>query len=300
MPEPVKPPEVGLHEQAAARAKKIEEVMGGLATMENPSDIAAVLHEHIPTDRLSPRQRQVRQALASELGGSEGLASLRGEIQNLVAAGKRPPGPLAELLPEFHPYRVGGALAGGAAAGALTGIPLAMRALYLKRSGGEAAARARAAMRQAMSQAEAESGKREQLLGTLPKSAALDISVQNPTKFYSLVQRLARNPNWKPPVITPSKPPVSGVTAGSQPAQTKVADALNCAMTAMKMKPGLAGKFGRPKAGGRTKKAESLAPMGKSPGILGTAIEQEQRKNESPHLKRMRLLQGMLEPRVLS
>ena len=285
---------------APAAQERLSKAIEGLSLLENPSDIASVLHETPEVIGLTPRQKAVRDELRSALGGEEGMSFLRGHVQNLVSKGKRPPGPLAELVPEFHPYRVGGALAGGAAAGALTGIPLAMRALYLKRSGGEAAARARSAMSRAMAEAEAESGKRERLLGALPKAAALSINVKNPSKFYSLVQKLHRNPNWKPPVITSSKPPVSGVTAGSRPAQTKVADALNCAMTAMKMKPGLAGKLGRPKAGGQAKKAESLAPMGKSPGILGAAIEQEQQRNESPQLKRMRLLQRMLEPRVLS
>lgn len=69
-------------------------------------------------------------------------------------------------------YRGGGALAGLAAGSAITGIPLAVRALLQKRQGGEAAVRARGRMNDANQQADAKANAREDILSQINSSKA--------------------------------------------------------------------------------------------------------------------------------
>jgi len=75
------------------------------------------------------------------------------------------------LTSRFRPYRWGGALAGMGAASALTGIPLAIRALLQKSKGGESAVRARAEAERLIDEAKGMRGLRAKLLASLPQEA---------------------------------------------------------------------------------------------------------------------------------
>jgi hypothetical protein len=130
---------------------------------EAPTDVAAILQEHSALP-LNGKQKSLKELLSATLGGEQHIPMMRSQIMNQIGKGEKSPGPLAELMPEFKPYRVGGALTGLAMGSAMTGIPLALRALWQKHQGGEAAVRARNKMRTAIEQAEAEQKSREGLL----------------------------------------------------------------------------------------------------------------------------------------
>jgi hypothetical protein len=72
--------------------------------------------------------------------------------------------------------RWGGAVGGGLAAGALTGLPLAIRGAALRRTGGEMAHSARNRMRKAIEQAELEQFKRENVLRSIKGETPLPMS----------------------------------------------------------------------------------------------------------------------------
>jgi hypothetical protein len=113
------------------------------------------------------RKAEIRNLINKELG-PEGVAIFRREAENIIRqSGKG--GVLPSIMEGLKPYRLGG-IAGGLAAGSvLTGLPLALRAMYLKQYGGEAANRARSSMEEALARAEVESSKREELLSQLPQ-----------------------------------------------------------------------------------------------------------------------------------
>jgi hypothetical protein len=93
--------------------------------------------------------------------GEGGLPFLRREIGLL---GEPEVKTLSQRLGRL---RWGGALAGALGAGALAGIPFAARALYQKRQGGEAAARARSDAQAALEDAAQEAVRREAILKEL-------------------------------------------------------------------------------------------------------------------------------------
>lgn len=107
----------------------------------------------------SPKSKilKVRKSLGKDLD------VVRREIKNVIAQT-----PEESLMPMFKPYRWGGALAGLAGASALTGLPLAIRALLRKREGGEAAVRAKDEAEALAGKAEQMQALRERLLKRLP------------------------------------------------------------------------------------------------------------------------------------
>jgi len=106
------------------------------------------------------KSKALRQEITGALG-EKGLPFLRREI-GLIGEPE-----VKTLAQRLGRLRWGGALAGGLAAGALTGIPYMARALYQKRQGGEAAVRARAEAQQALEAAGQEGSKREEILKQL-------------------------------------------------------------------------------------------------------------------------------------
>lgn len=84
-----------------------------------------------------------------------------------------------------HIYRGGGAIAGLAAGSALTGLPLAIRALLQKRQGGEAAVRARGRQNEASQQADEKANAREDILAQIGSSKTANYS----EKLERLLQR---------------------------------------------------------------------------------------------------------------
>lgn len=103
------------------------------------------------------KSKALRQEIARSLG-EKGLPFLRREISLL---GEPEVKTLSQRLGRL---RWGGAMAGGLAAGALTGLPYVARALYQKRRGGEAAARAYADAQAAVEAANREWAAREEIL----------------------------------------------------------------------------------------------------------------------------------------
>lgn len=156
------PFERNVHEVLKARGKRV-----------NMEDLIRTLRKHTPEEVSSALRmkvipfrtqtaHQLRKSLLDKLG-PEGVSLLRRELRS-VAKDTASKDLLATMTQGLRPHRLGGALVGAAAGGALTGIPFALRALYLKRTGGEAAARARAEMESTLQQAEQTAGKREELL----------------------------------------------------------------------------------------------------------------------------------------
>jgi hypothetical protein len=163
--EPTKPTDPVAARQGLATAQRVRSDLSGALRelgVTTPEEMAAIMAEK--PSGLSPEQQAVRSRVESVLG-PDAVPFLRSEIQTQIAKGKPPPGPLAELLPELKPYRVGGAVIGSLLGGALSGLPLGLRAVALKGRGGEAAARARAQMHKAIQEAEDEAAKRSRLLG---------------------------------------------------------------------------------------------------------------------------------------
>ena len=166
VPSPLQePPEIAAHRTATARSAKLEKLIRDLGGHSN-KDIASILSSH--EIGASPESINFRKALTQELG-AEGIPHLRSRVENIIREGKNP-GLIASLL-KIRPYRALGTAAGAAGASALTGLPLALNALRLRGSGGEAANRARKEMQQAIREAKGESARREGLLGQLPKTA---------------------------------------------------------------------------------------------------------------------------------
>jgi hypothetical protein len=134
-----------------------------------PEELSSALRKRdVPFIAPSDRIKNIRNLINSELG-PEGVSIFRREAENIIrqSAGKGTVVPT--IMENLRPYRLGG-IAGGLAAGSvLTGLPLALRAMYLKQYGGEAANRARGSMDEALGQANSESAKREELLSQLPQ-----------------------------------------------------------------------------------------------------------------------------------
>ena len=143
------------------RAKNLAQSLG----VADPKDLSRAL-QTIDITKPSPAAAGLRSDITEGLGGrKDAIPALRREVQNLV----RQTGDKT-ILPKFKPWRVGGGLGGLALGSALTGIPLALRALYLKGQGGEAAARARARAEAAIGRAEETSGAREDILQPLEQA----------------------------------------------------------------------------------------------------------------------------------
>lgn len=106
----------------------------------------------------SPEVQQIRQALGPDID------IVRREIKNVLSQTAE-----KSLASKFRPFRIGGTLAGIGAASALTGIPLAVRALLQKSQGGESAVRAKGEAKRLTGQAEEMQKLRERLLKELPK-----------------------------------------------------------------------------------------------------------------------------------
>ena len=114
----------------------------------------------------SPAAKQLRETL----GGNADL--VRSELQNLAkqTAGKDALGTVSKAL---SPHRLTGGLLGLGAGSIATGLPFALRALYLKSHGGEAAYQARSDMEAAIRDADNLATRREDVLQHLPKTACL-------------------------------------------------------------------------------------------------------------------------------
>lgn len=106
----------------------------------------------------SPEVQQIRQALGPDID------IVRREIKNVLSQTAE-----KSLSSRVRPFRIGGTLAGLGAASALTGIPLAVRALLQKSQGGESAVRAKSEAKRLTGQAEEMQKLRERLLKELPR-----------------------------------------------------------------------------------------------------------------------------------
>lgn len=141
----------------------------------DPVDTRKVLGAVKPLASRHPRYAQVTQML-----GEGGLD--RNKLVRLISSIKpTPQGPWAGRA---------GAAAGVLGAGALTGLPLAIRAARLNATGGEAAHRAREQMRGSVEGAEKEQFKRENML------RALEGTEQMPNKEFRHARNESRK-NWK-------------------------------------------------------------------------------------------------------
>lgn len=106
----------------------------------------------------------LRQSTYGSLG-TDGVKFLREEIKNAIKNGKPAPGAFGKLVSQVEPYPLIGTAAGALGATALTGLPLALKAVFDKHRGGSDAVRARSEMRKTLRQAEAEARKREAIIG---------------------------------------------------------------------------------------------------------------------------------------
>jgi len=186
-------PEGGLHFAPAGKDKKVSPIVSALQTISadagktgvkskklvsllkkmqlmSPDDLADLLREkRLPGMGFNAGQKAIRAEMEKVLG-EKGTALLPQEVRNLLAQTGKDKGVLSSA---FKPWRLGGAALGVGAAGLLSGLPFAARALYQKREGGEAAARAKAKLQQALAEAENASARREELLrqieGPAPK-----------------------------------------------------------------------------------------------------------------------------------
>lgn len=154
--------------------QKAERLLTELRGMD-PVDTRKVLGAVKPLAALHPRHAQITQMM-----GEGGLD--RNKLVRLINSIKpTPPGPWAGRA---------GAAAGALGAGALTGLPLAIRAARLNATGGEAAHRAREQMRTSVEGAEKEQFKRENML------RALEGTEQLPNKEFRHARNTSRK-NWK-------------------------------------------------------------------------------------------------------
>lgn len=115
------------------------------------------------------------------LGISRPGSSLKSRLTGLVGEANMPRlrssfsrhlDPEKSLASRLSRYRVGGAVGGALAGGAIAGLPFIIRALMQKRHGGEAAVRARGQAGEASQKAEGESQHREDILNKLPAEAS--------------------------------------------------------------------------------------------------------------------------------
>lgn len=150
-----------------AKALAMGKLLRRMST-ESPETLAAALRGWDLPFMGSKATKDIRGDI-ERVFGAGGTNKLRQEVANLIAQSAGEKGVASKIFGSLNPYRVGGALAGLGVAGAATGIPYALRALYLKRQGGEAAVRARARVQEAISEAELAAAKREELLQSLPK-----------------------------------------------------------------------------------------------------------------------------------
>lgn len=139
---------------AEATARRVETVL-----RENPAMARKALSMR-PTALLGEEALGVRSAVEEALG--EGGKPLAREVMH--GAGSK-----AKMLSEgvSRWRRYGGASLGALAAILLTGVPLGLHALWKRRQGGEAAARAKARMEQELGKAEEASTQREEILKRL-------------------------------------------------------------------------------------------------------------------------------------
>ena len=126
----------------------------------DPSVLAKALRQ-VPFPLDKPEVGKLRTRL-----GEKNIPRLRLELENLARQGAKD-----KILPKLKPWRIGGGLAGAGIGAALMGIPLAIRAMMMRRYGGEAAVRARNEARAALEQAEQASTSREELLAELENAA---------------------------------------------------------------------------------------------------------------------------------
>jgi hypothetical protein len=172
--------------------RRILRPAGGKSDLDTAISSAVMREGQTPTD-ISARKLRLKQLMLREdpeviakalrrrklpIGGDVVSGKLRGEIGEVadVARLRRELGSLARqtdkgILPKMKPWRLGGGILGLLAGSAATGLPLAIRALMLKRQGGEAAARAEAEAQEALESALAAQTEREELLQGLEGAA---------------------------------------------------------------------------------------------------------------------------------
>jgi hypothetical protein len=104
-------------------------------------------------------------ATRERIGALGNIERLRHELESIARQTSK------DVLPKVRPWRLGGGALGLLAGSVLTGLPLALRAMWLKQYGGEAAARAESEAQQAIEDALGAQAKRERLLGSLEGAA---------------------------------------------------------------------------------------------------------------------------------
>jgi hypothetical protein len=137
-------------EAATSAATRIQNLL------RNEPDVKALLGR-LP----SAKMEGARASIQSALGGAD-KSVVREALHDVAAAGKHG---LGEGLSKWKRY--GGAAAGVGAMALATGIPLGLRALWQRRQGGEAAARAKAQMQAELSKAEDAAKQREAILARM-------------------------------------------------------------------------------------------------------------------------------------
>jgi len=106
--------------------------------------------------------KKMIESTVGKLGDRSGTSVVQQALHDAAAAGKSG---LGEGMSKWRRY--GGATAGGLAAALLTGIPLGAYALWKRREGGEAAARAKGRMQEELDKAEGASKQREEVLARM-------------------------------------------------------------------------------------------------------------------------------------
>lgn len=147
-----------------------EALLKDMRTMPGEEIADAFKERHLPFS--GGRGKALRGRLVNTVG-EQNMGRLRSAIGNLVRQTAPKDGVAAK---GFSKFRVGGAIGGALAGGALAGLPFAIRALLQKRKGGEAAVRARNQSSNALQKAEGESQHREDILNKLPAKSAASLS----------------------------------------------------------------------------------------------------------------------------
>lgn len=131
------------------------------ALLKSPSHVRAALGVR-PDWLVSEETATLRGQLNKSLG-KDRLGILKEELRSSALAGGEK-GVMGRLATPLKWRRMAGAGAGLMAASLLTGVPLGLRALALRRSGGEAANRARNSMNAELARAEEAKARREEIL----------------------------------------------------------------------------------------------------------------------------------------
>ena len=182
---------------------KIKELMDKLLTTPG-EEISGALRRPVPM--ITPRggSQALRQEFAGALRGEGKINNFQKIIGNLVRqTGSKDKA--KAVLPALSKYRLGGAAGGALLGGAALGLPFAIRALFQKRHGGEAAVRARGQASRAIGSAEGESKHREDLLNKLPASKQANLGFKGMNRHLGMLQRMSRRGSVHPENVSKFK-----------------------------------------------------------------------------------------------